>query len=45
LVLKLLVLTLEPDENSYLWFRFCTAETDDLTYFRCKGIEDDGNYK
>jgi len=39
---SIVVLTLEIDENnSYNCdLDFATAETDDLTYFRCKGIED-----
>jgi len=39
---SIVILTLEIDENnSYNCdLDFATAETDDLTYFRCKGIED-----
>jgi len=39
---SVVVLTIEVDElNKYTCdLDFATAETDDLTYFRCKGIED-----
>ena len=39
---SVVVLTIEIDENNKYNcdLDFATAETDDLTYFRCKGIED-----
>lgn len=39
---SIVVLTIEIDENNKYTcdLDFTTAETDDLTYFRCKGIED-----